>query len=137
MNHEENRGKTEAADNVKKAAISRRNVLRTLGIGGAMLAGSAFASKLALADNASTSANGANRVLQVNNVEELKALPPGLLKDGQHVRVSGYKSAGDGGAKLVRWDSASAKTDNGGTVHSAGGASGRFEVVHNGIGDFR
>ncbi|TMV51266.1 peptidase C14 [Paenibacillus mesophilus] len=138
MNHEENLGKTDAAESLKKEAISRRNVLRTLGIGGAMLAGSAFASKLALADDmSSANGNGSSRVLQVGSVAELAKIPPGLLKDGQHVHVSGYNTSGDGGAKLVRWDAASTKADNGGTVHSLGGAAGRFEVVHRGVGDFR
>ncbi|MDF2658788.1 MAG: peptidase, partial [Paenibacillus sp.] len=137
MNQEQHKGTTDAAAAGQDKAISRRHVLRTLGIGGAMLAGSAFASKLAMADAPPSNAEKAGRVLQVASVAELTSMPPGLLKDGQHVVVNGYNNSGDGGGKLVRWNAASTKADNGGTVHSVNGMSGRFEVVHNGVADFR
>ncbi|MBD2861279.1 peptidase C14 [Paenibacillus oceani] len=137
MNQEQHKGTTDAAVAGQDKAISRRHVLRTLGIGGAMLAGSAFASKLAMADAPPSNAEKAGRVLQVASVAELTSMPPGLLKDGQHVVVNGYNNSGDSGGKLVRWNAASTKADNGGTVHSVNGMSGRFEVVHSGVADFR
>ncbi|GFZ80056.1 hypothetical protein GCM10008018_26990 [Paenibacillus marchantiophytorum] len=137
-------------------AISRRKMLATLGIGGAMLAGSALVPRIASADNEkfSNSSQG-NQVLRVSNVEELKSLPSGQLDDGLYVFVGGYYKNGDGGAKLVRFVAGSTKADNGGTVHKPiKGGKGReqnddsmgrkppktegcFEVVHNGVGDFR
>lgn len=167
MLHEENKGKPEAVEANKlngnggvtsKEGISRRNVLKTLGIGGVMLAGSALASQLALADNTQSgngqgneindNTNNSNNkdkgddkgkgtVLQVANVAELLALPPGHLNDGVHVYVGGYAANGDGGGKLVRYAAGSSKADNGGTVHTPANGNGRFEVVHNGVADFR
>ncbi|NOU87733.1 peptidase C14 [Paenibacillus sp. LMG 31460] len=135
--------------------ISRRKVLATIGLGGAMLAGSALAPRFASADNAQSNSNGDTQVLRVNNVEELKSLPSGQLTDGLYVFVGGYNNNGDGGGKLVRFVEGSTKADNGGTVHRpTKGSRGReqndddkghkppkgegcFEVIHNGVGDFR
>ncbi|MFK7693870.1 hypothetical protein [Paenibacillus sp. HJGM_3] len=124
----------------KDKAISRRKVLQTLGLGGIALAGSALASNIALAADASTDGNANGKgdpVLQVKSVAELLSLSAQKLTNGQLVLVGGYAQNGDGGGKIVRWDAASTKPDNGGTVHSLGGAAGRFEVVHNGVADFR
>ncbi|CAN7324639.1 hypothetical protein [Paenibacillus sp. LjRoot56] len=145
-------------------AISRRKVLATIGLGGVMLAGSVLGPRFASADNGSSNdkdgqddkdSKDGDRVQQVNNVAELKSLPPGQLKDGQHVFVGGYNKNGDGGGKLVRFVADSTKADNGGTVHRpTNGGNGResndagkgnkppkgggcFEVVHHGVGDFR
>jgi hypothetical protein len=134
MNHEENKDRMEAGEGSTNKAITRRRVLMTLGIGSAIIAGNALSSKIALADGGNSSAN---RVLQVTHVNALKALTESSLSDGQHVHVGGYHSNGDGGGKLVRWVAASTRADNDGTVHSLGGLTGRFEVVHNGVGDFR
>ncbi|MEF3301791.1 hypothetical protein [Paenibacillus sp. GYB003] len=133
-----NGSKGAGAGNDEQRSITRRNVLRTLGIGGAVIAGSAFASKLAMAANEPAANSDDKKVLQVASVKALTELPPGQLKDGQHVLVSGYNTSGDGGGKLVRWVAGSTKADNGGTVHAANGSTGgRFEVVHGGAADFR
>lgn len=83
-------------------------------------------------------------LLQAANVKELLSLATGLLPEGTIVQVAGYFEAGDGGAKLMRWVSGSAKADNGGTVHVPSeasddrtAASGRWEALHNGVADFR
>ncbi|MNI01216.1 hypothetical protein D3C73_540500 [compost metagenome] len=137
MNHEVNKEKTDVEANAKHTSISRRKVLQTLGIGGAMLAGSVLVSKIAFADQPTIIADQANRVLQVANMNELLAIVPSSLQDGQHILVGGYNQNGDGGGKLVRWVAGSTKTNNGGTVHSLNSAPGRFEVIHNGVADFR
>ncbi|GAA3405147.1 hypothetical protein ACFFNY_28415 [Paenibacillus hodogayensis] len=138
MEHEEKKGKS-GAGGTGNESISRRNMLRTLGIGGAILAGNAVSSKLAwAADTQPVSTESANKVIHAADVNELRAMRPDTLKDGQHVIVSGYQKSGDGGGKLVRWAAASAKADNGGTVHSlSGSTAGRFETIHNGVADFR
>lgn len=159
MNRETNTtGTTETSDNIGKEPISRRNILRTLGIGGAALAGSALSSKLAWAAEMPAAAEASEgKLMQVAAVNELLALNTAKLRDGQHVLVSGYNKSGDGGGKLVRWVADSVRADNGGTVHKPsagrgeradgsnslesrfvdGSAAGRFETVHNGVGDFR
>ncbi|RKN84565.1 hypothetical protein, partial [Paenibacillus ginsengarvi] len=141
MNESKSKGKTDIAADSELPSISRRNVLRTLGIGGVVLAGSAFASKMAMAaSEPSAEALDGKKVIQVANVAALSTLPPGKLKDGQHILVSGFKTSGDGGGKLVRWAANSTKPHNGGTVHSldgTNGSSGRFETVHSGVADFR
>ncbi|WP_163855245.1 peptidase C14 [Paenibacillus elgii] len=118
--------------------ISRRKVLKTLGLGGAILAGSAFGgSQFASAESLQSGGKGDRQVMWVASVEELMSLPPGQLKDGLHVFVGGYYKSGDGGGKLVRYMAGSAKADNGGTVHKPAKGQGCFEVVHDGVGDFR
>ncbi|MDF2669089.1 MAG: peptidase [Paenibacillus sp.] len=138
--------------------VNRRGFLKTFGIGGALLAGSAaMESNFALADGLGFD-NSRQPVLGVANVNELLHLSPDTIKDGQLVYVGGYNRSGDGGGKLVRWVARSVKADNGGTVHNPagtreagwamssnssevryvdGGHKGRFEVVHNGVGDLR
>ncbi|MFB6362802.1 hypothetical protein ACFCP7_01920 [Paenibacillus elgii] len=119
-------------------AISRRKVLKTFGIGGAILAGTAFGgSRFASAESLQSSGKGERQVMWVASVEELKSLPPGQLTDGLHVFVGGYYMSGDGGGKLVRYMAGSDKADNGGTVHKPLKGQGCFEVVHDGVGEFR
>lgn len=67
----------------------------------------------------------------VTNVAGLTALT-GM--DGPiTVQTKGYYSAGDGGAGLYRWDSASVLADNGGTVlEPDAGGTGRWILMHNG-----
>ena len=122
--------------------IGRRKLLKGLGMGSMLLAGSAIAPSLALAEEAAGNdkAMRMNGVLQVPHVQALLNLPPGLLQPGVLVWVGGYYSDGDGGGKLVRWNAGSTKPDNGGTVHDPHGGSGkpgRWEQVHNGVADFR
>ncbi len=137
---EENNGRSGTTENGKNETMSRRKVLMTLGIGGAILAGNALASKVALASDEDLDQKDkekGNTVLQVATVQELLSLSSKTLIDGLYVHVGGYYQNGDGGAKLVQWKPGSTKADNGGTVHSNGGQNGRFEVVHNGVADFR
>ncbi|WP_216855465.1 hypothetical protein [Paenibacillus alba] len=151
----------ESADNknpmskeTEKERVSRRSLLKTLSVGGAVLAGNVLAAKLAFADNQKGNQDeqqgigngrdkdekgkGGDPLLQVSNVRQLLELPPGHLKDGTIVYVGGYHRLGDGGAKLVRWIDGSTKADNGGTVHkAAGNKKGCWEVIHQGVADFR
>lgn len=136
---------------IPSPSISRRKVLKALGMGGALLAGSAaLRPGLVFADNPDSSGNSdaaalsggnqARSVHHVPNVKTLLELPKGQLKDGVKVHVGGFYSDGDGGAKLVRWAASSTKADNGGTVHAPTGTgqqAGRWETVHNGVADFR
>lgn len=128
----------------KDGVISRRKMLQTLGVGSLLLAGSALLPNLAHADkdkdNSTDNKGEAGPVgkLQVPSVQALLSLPKGQLKENTLVYVSGYFSAGDGGAKIVRWSESSHTADNGGTVHKpASTSSGRWLVVHAGIADFR
>lgn len=128
-------------ENLAPEAISRRKMLRVLGLGGAMLAGSALLSNFSFAaTEGQAEGKGSaspDTMLRVSSVDELLALPNGRLKDGTLAFVGGYRTAGDGGAKLMRWAAGSAKADNGGTVHRPPGADGCWEIVHDGVGDFR
>lgn len=110
---------------------NRRQLLKIMGMtGGALAATSLFGSFPVSA------ATGRHNVLNVATIAGLNQLE-GLV-DGDLVFVGGYSAAGDGGAKFLRWVASSTKTANGGTVHDYnGGATGRFEVVHEGVGDFR
>lgn len=81
-----------------------------------------------------------SNVLKVPDVGALLHLPPEKLEDGTVVRINGYKQEGDGGGKWVRYDAASTKPDNGGTVHDPyrePNCSGRWETIHAGTADFR
>ncbi|MGG1552462.1 hypothetical protein [Paenibacillus ferrarius] len=88
------------------------------------------------AGSARSAGHEAELLRHVANVAELLELQPD--GDGQLVYVDGYARCGDGGGKLVRWQADSSKADNGGTVHAASRESvGRWETVHQGVGDFR
>ncbi|MBN2984977.1 hypothetical protein [Cohnella algarum] len=94
-------------ENLAPEAISRRKMLRVLGLGGAMLAGSALLSNFSFAaTEGQAEGKGSaspDTMLRVSSVDELLALPNGRLKDGTLAFVGGYRTAGDGGAKLMRW----------------------------------
>ncbi|GIP33397.1 hypothetical protein [Paenibacillus sp. J2TS4] len=151
----QNHAGTDPAKEEQSPAISRRKMLKALGLGGALLTGSALAPGLVFADDKSSSRNddgdhgtteltsngNARSMLYVPHVQALLALPKGQLKEGTKVHVGGYYADGDGGAKLVCWRASSTKADNGGTVHEVKGGNqsqtGRWETVHNGVADFR
>lgn len=79
-------------------------------------------------------------MLLVPTIEALMALPPDARNAGTLVYVSGYYAEEDGGGMQVRWVPSSAKAHNGGTVldpEAGSGKPGRWEQIHNGIGDFR
>ncbi|WP_010271224.1 hypothetical protein [Paenibacillus senegalensis] len=126
--------------------ISRRRMLKVLGLGGVMLAGSALGSKVLAAEEtisrdpeASLTSAGRSGIIYVPTISELLNLPPGQYKKGTAVYVGGYHREGDGGGKWVRWDADSTLQDNGGTVHAPGrgNSRGRWVAVHNGVADFR
>lgn len=74
----------------------------------------------------------------VPNVEALCSIPPEQRLPGLHVYVEGYYESGDPGGKLVRWEESSEAEDNGGTVHRPkDGGTGRWLLVHNGVGHYR
>lgn len=122
----------------EQAGQNRRSLLKAMGVGGIALALggvaplSAFKPEGIVADSSS--------VRQVPNVASLLSVQTSGLKDGDKFFVGGYYAEGDGGAKMVSWVANSNKPDNGGTVHNPFGSNaerGRFEVVHNGVGDYR
>nr|WP_237523836.1 peptidase C14 [Streptomyces sp. SID4926] len=69
----------------------------------------------------------------------MRALPPHALAPGETVLVTGYRTPGDGGGMLLRWDAASGADDNGGTVLAPKGAGkkGRWLRLHEGVVDLR
>lgn len=115
---------------------NRRRLIRSMGA-----AAAAAAAVTALPMTAAAAEEKYPGVRTVGTVAELKALDVSALTPGACVYVGGYNRAGDGGAKLMRWAADSMKDDNGGTVHRpkgvAQGNPGRFEAVHDGVGDFR
>lgn len=75
-------------------------------------------------------------IISVSNIMMLRKIT--APEDRLCVVVLGYHFAGDGGAKLVYWDSASQKPANQGTVISALlGDKGRWIQLHDGVVDFR
>ncbi|MFD0713272.1 hypothetical protein [Paenibacillus sp. GCM10027626] len=124
--------------------LSRRRMLQVLGAGGILLAGQTLIPKLSFAEAAAKEnkdeGGTQGSMLQTSNLKALLDLPPGQQKAGTIVYVAGYNTPGDGGGKFVYWAASSTKADNGGTVHQpakGNGQSGRWEVIHQGVGDFR
>lgn len=79
-------------------------------------------------------------ILYAANVQTLLEIPTIDLQNGIVAIVGGYKTAGDGGGKWVRYEAASFKPDNGGTVHNphiGTDNGGRWETIHSGTADFR
>lgn len=67
-----------------------------------------------------------SKAIVVDNVAALKALTVSAIADGQLYITRGYYSDNDGGQGTYIYDSASAATDNGGTVIAPTSGSGRF-----------
>jgi hypothetical protein len=78
------------------------------------------------ADEAAASAAASAGVLQAETIAALKLLDVSGFTTGRQVNVAGYYAAGDGGGGLFTYDSASAATDNGGTVIAPDAGSGRW-----------
>lgn len=126
------------SNSAEQKGNNRRDLLKMLGVGGLTLAlgGMMPLSAFAIEGTVEASSN----VRQVPNVASLLSVKTSELKNGDKFIVGGYYADGDGGAKIVRWVADSDKADNGGTVHNPFGTNmqnGRFEVVHNGVGDYR
>lgn len=88
----------------------------------------------------SVSVSVANQVFHVSNVSALLELSSAQRTNGAIARMSGYRAEGDGGGKWVSYNEASTRADDGGIVHnphSDPSVPGRWETVHNGVGDFR
>jgi hypothetical protein len=67
-----------------------------------------------------------SKAIVVDNVAALKALTVSGIADGQLYITRGYYSDNDGGQGAYIYDSASAASDNGGTVIAPTAGSGRF-----------
>lgn len=67
-----------------------------------------------------------NKAIVIDNVAALKALTVSGIADGQLYITRGYYSDNDGGQGTYIYDSASAASDNGGTVIAPTSGSGRF-----------
>jgi hypothetical protein len=67
-----------------------------------------------------------SKAIVVDNVAALKALTVSGIADGQLYITRGYYSDNDGGQGTYIYDSASAATDNGGTVIAPTAGAGRF-----------
>ncbi len=109
----------------------RRNLLKTIGI-----AGGAVAASTLLGPLSASAAVGRHNVLNVARAADLSSLTG--LENGDIVFVGGHTTSGDGGEKIMRWVSGSSKTPDGGMVlaHSTN-TTGKFEIVHDGVGDYR
>lgn len=75
----------------------------------------------------------AGALTTVDTVTQLLTMRP---EDGAIVLVSGYHEVDDGGAMFLRYDAASVRAPNGGTVLGSG-ATGRWIQLHDGVMDFR
>ena len=73
-----------------------------------------------------------NKAIVVDNVAALKALTVSSIADGQLYITRGYYSDNDGGQGTYIYDSASAATDNGGTIIAPTSGSGRFLLQYSG-----
>ncbi|MFE6979384.1 peptidase C14 [Streptomyces sp. NPDC057682] len=116
------------------SASSRRSVLRASGLAGLVMAGTAVATGSAQAAPAPT-----GDVLHLDTVTALRALNTHPLKNGTQVLLAGYRTPGDGGGMLLRWNTTSTTPHNGGTVITPATTpkTGRWHQLHNGTLDFR
>ena len=73
-----------------------------------------------------------SKAIVVDNVAALKALTVSGITDGQLYITRGYYSDNDGGQGTYIYDSASAATDNGGTVIAPTAGAGRFLLQYSG-----
>lgn len=73
-----------------------------------------------------------SKAIVVDNVAALKALTVSGIADGQLYITRGYYSDNDGGQGAYIYDSASAASDNGGTVIAPTAGSGRFLLQYSG-----
>jgi|694.fasta_scaffold89200_4 hypothetical protein len=73
-----------------------------------------------------------SKAIVVDNVAALKALTVSGITDGQLYITRGYYSDNDGGQGTYIYDSASAASDNGGTVIAPTAGSGRFLLQYSG-----
>ncbi|MEV4899010.1 hypothetical protein AB0K48_57775, partial [Nonomuraea sp. NPDC055795] len=110
--------------------MERRDILRASGLAAA---GTLLLAQPALADPGK---KPKEEVRAVATVAELLAYEAAKLADGTLAQVAGYRSPGDGGGMLARWDANSTAPANGGTVLGAA-AKGRWLQIHDGCLDFR
>jgi hypothetical protein len=73
-----------------------------------------------------------SKAIVVDNVAALKALTVSGITDGQLYITRGYYTDNDGGQGTYIYDTASAVTDNGGTVIAPTAGSGRFLLQYSG-----
>jgi len=73
-----------------------------------------------------------SKAIVLDNVAALKALTVSGIADGQLYITRGYYSDNDGGQGTYIYDSASAATDNGGTVIAPTAGAGRFLLQYSG-----
>ncbi|MFE7407035.1 peptidase C14 [Isoptericola sp. NPDC057559] len=123
---------------------SRRALLRVAGIGGLVVAGAAAGTTAAsAAPLAAAKADKADKpatdVVVATTVAQLVGWQAKKLDDGTVAQLLGHAKAGDGAARLVRYDARSTARPNGGTVLAPAdaGARGRWHTLHTGTADFR
>ncbi|MFJ2518493.1 peptidase C14 [Cellulosimicrobium cellulans] len=125
---------------------SRRSLLRVAGIASlaagavALGTGSAHATPLAGAPlGAKNDDKPDAEVLVAATVAELTGWKAKKVDDGAVAQLLGHAAAGDGAARLVRYDAKSTAAPNGGTVLAPADATttGRWHTLHTGTADFR
>ncbi|WP_095683660.1 peptidase C14 [Streptomyces sp. CLI2509] len=126
---------TPAPDSPGHTSPSRRHLLRA-GAGTGLAAGALLA---ATAPAQARTPEAAPAARAWPTLAALLDRSPHGLTDGEHALTSGYRTPGDGGGTLLRWDSGASETPDGGLVHtpSARPRRGRWRQVHDGTVDFR
>lgn len=64
--------------------------------------------------------------LDVQTIDDLKAIDVATLTDKQQALVAGYSAPGDGGGGVFYFDAAASTADNGGTIFAPSAGSGRW-----------
>ncbi|MFJ6215882.1 peptidase C14 [Streptomyces sp. NPDC092296] len=125
---------------------SRRRLLHAGGLGAALVAATTLGAPTAA--HATTRQPGPGHpdpaphdgaVRSLDTVTDLLRLPAAKLTDGEVALVAGYRTPGDGGGSVLRYDARSTAAPNGGTVLRPADrpARGRWRQLHDGTLDFR
>lgn len=70
--------------------------------------------------------------LDVQTIDDLKAIDVATLTDKQQALVAGYSAPGDGGGGQLYYDAAAVDADNGGTIIAPSAGAGRWKRIYSG-----
>lgn len=107
--------------NPPHSMISRRKLLASIGMAGAVMASESVLGGAGLINKASAATV---TTYAVQNIANLKTISASGLAANQLAFVQGYYSPNDEGGGQFYWDAASTATDNGATVIVPSGYSG-------------
>jgi hypothetical protein len=119
----------------RPGAPTRRHLLRA-GAGTGLAAGALTAASAPAHARAPEAASAARTWPTLGALLDRE---PHSLTDGEHALLSGYRTPGDGGGALLRWDAGARAEPVGGLVHTpaARPREGRWRQIHDGTVDFR